>query len=393
MSVTNDSLQPYLAAAVAALTEDAHRGRNFLMAQFPELGKGQADRLAAMAQGIILMGKVHNPIEKCEAAIVSALRAAGVNGTTMAELAVKLGIQEKDIAETIISLQAKKYMIEADYPLVRLKTWVEPQNKVKVDVRKYADAPNFTIGIIADSHLGSKYSRLDVLEAMYDIFKQEGVSFVYQLGNLLDGYQARFNAGDLLPGMDRLDNQVDYAIDSLPQREGITTRFLTAECHEGWWIKPTGINIGEHIEDRAQRKGRSDIRWLGHIETDVEFKFAKGSAIMRCVHPGGGNAYAASYPLQRLIESYSVNDTPQILAAGHYHKFLTMRSRDCHVVMGGCTQAQTPFMRKHHIQAHLGGMVIRCKFDEYGSVLKFAPEWFPFSTEKYYEQNKLYLPV
>ncbi|MFA5031172.1 MAG: hypothetical protein WC495_06325 [Patescibacteria group bacterium] len=387
------NIRDHLAAAIAALKEDASRGREYLMSIIPELGKGQADRLAAMAQGVIMAETMKTPSDSIDAAILSALRMAGVHGTTVVELASKVSAPEKRVSEILVSLQARKYMIEIDYPCVRLKTWVDTGNKVKVDVRRYADMPDFTIGLIADTHLGSKFARTDVMEAMYDHFARENCTFVYHLGNLIDGYRQHLNAGDLLPGMDRLDNQVEYAVDVYPQREGITTRFLTADCHEGWWIKPNGINIGDYIEGKAERKGRDDLRWLGHMEVDVAFQFPKGAATMRLVHPGDGSAYAASYPMQRLVESYATDDTPQILATGHYHKYLAMRYRECHIVMAGCCQDQSPFMRKKKIQAHVGGMIIRCKFDERGSVIRFAPEWFPFSTVKYYEQNMLYLPI
>ena len=111
------------------------------------------------------------------------------------------------------------------------------------------------IGWITDNHLCNRHSRLDVLEAGYDFFAREGVTHILNGGNWVDG-EARFNRHELIvsPGM---DPQLDYAIENYPQREGITTHFITGDDHEGWWLHRECVNVGEYFEMRARRAGRT----------------------------------------------------------------------------------------------------------------------------------------
>ena len=45
----------------------------------------------------------------------------------------------------------------------------------------------------------------------------------------------------------------------------------------------------------AKEQGRNDLNYLGYMESDIELKAAKGSAILRVVHAGGGTAYALCF--------------------------------------------------------------------------------------------------
>lgn len=67
---------------------------------------------------------------------------------------------------------------------------------LRIDINRMR-GKTFKFGVTADNHLCSKYERLDVLEALYDIWAEEGITTVYQLGNMIDG-DARFNKFDVL---------------------------------------------------------------------------------------------------------------------------------------------------------------------------------------------------
>lgn len=175
------------------------------------------------------------------------------------------------------------------------------------------------VGFVTDNHLGNRHSRLDVLNAAYDFYEREGVTTVLNAGNWVDG-EARFNRHELVvaPGM---DPQLDYAIERYPQRKGITTHYITGDDHEGWWIQRECVNVGEYFQMRAEKAGRTDLRYMGHVEADIRLKCGKGSAVGRIMHPGGGSAYALSYAPQKLVESFQGGEKPSLLWIGHYHKF------------------------------------------------------------------------
>lgn len=239
-------------------------------------------------------------------------------------------------------------------------------------------------GFTSDNHLCNKNSRLDVLNTLYDIFEREGCTTVYNGGNFIDG-EARFNRNDLLVfGMDR---QIDYFIDNFPQRKGITTEFITGDDHEGWYAQRECINIGEHVQDRAERAGRHDLKYLSNVEHDIAFRHKGGVSIGRVMHPGGGSAYAYSYTSQKIVESFQGGEKPAILLSAHFHKMDWCTPRGVHVIQTGCTEDQTTFMRKKKLEAHVGGGTVRFKQDEQGAISRLMVEYIQFFDRKYYQRS------
>lgn len=231
----------------------------------------------------------------------------------------------------------------------------------------------------------NKHSRLDVLNSAYDHFQRQGITAVYNCGNWIDG-EHKFNKGELItaPGLDR---QIDYLLENFPQRKGVTTYFIAGDDHEGWYQQREGIEIGRHLELRALKVGRADLKYLGYAECDVALKFGGGEAVMRVVHPGGGSAYAISYTDQKRTESYQGGEKPHVELVGHYHKWNHGYPREVHTVQCGCTCDQTLFMRKKRLQAHVGFVEIKIKQDTTGAITRFAAEWFPRFDRGYYEKR------
>ena len=261
-----------------------------------------------------------------------------------------------------------------------------PSDPTRIDISKFK-GKTIRFGLTSDEHLGSKYHRSDIREALFDIWESQGITDVYECGNMIDG-EARFNKHDLI--VHGMQNQVDYFVDHWPQRKGITTRFVTGDDHEGWYIQREGINIGEYIQMCAEKAGRDDLKFLGHMEHDVVIKAKNGDAILRVMHAGGGSAYATSYSVQKIVESLTGGTKPSVMLVGHYHKAEYSYIRNVHVVQAGCQEDQTPFMRKLKLQAHLGGWTISFTVDDLGNVHEFTPQFHPFYDKEFYEKNWQY---
>lgn len=224
------------------------------------------------------------------------------------------------------------------------------------------DDDTFTIGAMGDTHLCSKYERLDVLHDLYDGYAAAGVRDVFHTGNWIDG-EARFNRFDLkVHGMDA---QLSYLAQEYPRRPGITTHAVAGDDHEGWYCQATGVDIGRYAEIKMRDAGRDDWRNLGYMEAFVRLvnRRSGAAAMMAVVHPGGGSAYALSYTVQKIVESYAGGEKPAVLLVGHYHKMELAVFRNVFCVQTGCTEDQTPFMRKKRLEAHVGGHTLRLKQD------------------------------
>jgi hypothetical protein len=241
----------------------------------------------------------------------------------------------------------------------------------------------YRFGVTGDNHLCSRYERMDALNALYDLFEAEGISRVFNTGNWIDG-EARFNKHDLK--VHGLDNQLNYWIDNYPSRQGIITEYITGDDHEGWYTQREGINVGKYAERKAKDAGRNDLLFLGHMEADVILPAPNGQTVVRVLHPGGGSSYAISYTSQKIVESYTGAEKPHVLFDGHYHKAGYNYIRGVHVVQTGCTQDQTPFMRKKRLAAHIGGWIIEFAVDDQGAITRFKKEFIPFYDRGYYEK-------
>jgi predicted phosphodiesterase len=239
-------------------------------------------------------------------------------------------------------------------------------------------------GFVTDTHLGSKHYRPDVLANLYDWFAEEKVEHVFHGGNWIEG-EARFNFHDVL--IHGRGAQLDFMVKEYPQREGMVTHYVAGDDHEGWYQQREGSRIGQDLQDKARAAGRNDLHYLAYVECDVELVASKGSAVMRVMHGGGGSSYAVSYRPQKIVESWTGGEKPQVLLLGHYHKISYNVTRNVHVVQGGCTEDQSIFMRKKSIEAHVGGCLIRLKQDKGGAITDFVPHFRTFFDRKYYERR------
>jgi len=258
---------------------------------------------------------------------------------------------------------------------------IAPVDSVKrIDLTKYKEI-EYPFGVVADTHLGSKYERLDVLNALYDRFQQYGVETVFHGGNWIDG-ESRFNKYDIY--VYGVEAQLNNFIRKYPQREGIETKFISGDDHEGWYVQREHLDIGRTMVDRARAAGRDDLIDLGYMERDIEFKQDGGSSIIRVIHAGGGSAYAVSYTSQKYAESLQGGEKPSIVLVGHFHKFDWSYPREVQILQPGAVQDQTPFMRKRKIQAMVGGCVVWVKQNELGIFTSVKVEWIPFFDKKFY---------
>jgi hypothetical protein len=233
-------------------------------------------------------------------------------------------------------------------------------------VHAYRSRPNGTyrFGWLGDTHLCSKYERLDVLRDIYRRFADADIDRIFHAGNWIDG-EARFNKFDLL--VHGMDAQVHYFGEQYPVApKGLVTYSIAGDDHEGWYCQREGVDIGKYCENELRAMGRTDWVNLGYMEAFVPLEHAGTGKTqhLHLVHPGGGSSYATSYTVQKLVESYSGGSKPAVLLAGHYHKLEFLPVRNVWTIQTGCTQDQTPFARKKRLHYALGGGV--CELEQDG---------------------------
>lgn len=307
---------------------------------------------------------------------------------TLIQLADHLRCPPKEAARAANRLADAGYNVHLAEASVAIERDVPQSSRLVVNSKDFFDGSWYKFGFATDTHLCSKYARLDVLRCAYKVFQREGISTVFHAGNIVDG-EARFNKFDLLV-RSGFEAQIEYALNEYPAVKGIATKFITGDDHEGWYSQREGINFGKRLQQDAEKAGRADLQYIGHMETDIRFKNKRGAAWGRVVHPGGGSSYATSYTEQKLVESLQGGEKPHFILLGHYHKFNHGYSREVHTVQGGCTCDQTPFMRKKKLQAHVGFSIVRFHQAETGEINRMNVEWFPFYDRGFYEKGDRY---
>ena len=243
-------------------------------------------------------------------------------------------------------------------------------------------------GFLGDSHLCSKYARLDCLKETYHRFEDAGIVHVFDTGNWIDGEFSE-NRHDLL--VHGMDPQLRYLIHERPSVPGLTTYAVAGNDHEGWYGKREGIDIGRHLEMMMHEAGRTDWVHLGHMEAFVPFQHATSGkqAMVHVMHPGGGSAYAVSYTIQQIVNGYEGGDKPALLLAGHYHKMDFLPVRNVFTVQTACLQDQTPWARQKKLRFELGAGIFEFQQDETtGAILRCKVEFFQYFNRGFYTNNR-----
>jgi len=239
-----------------------------------------------------------------------------------------------------------------------------------IDIDEYFQN-EIKIGIISDTHLVSTKCDLKALKRAYELFRRHEVQVVLHAGNCIDG-EKTYEGHEYELLFVGFEKQIDYFVNEYPYIEGIKTKMIcSSTCHEGKYFKMMGMEIGKRIALQ-----RNDIKYLGLDCADIYFGNEKKTDL-RIMHPGGGSSYALSYKPQKIIESFSGGNKPNILILGHYHKSGFFTIRNVHTILAASTQNQTRFMLKHTLESVKGCYIL--EFQTYGkSVISFKPTFFPF---------------
>ena len=309
------------------------------------------------------------------------------SGGTVDSIAAAAQVKAEFVRTMVAELEAAHVIIRRDGGKLSVGRDMAPAwslSDVPFEYRSRKDN-TYLFGAVSDSHLGSKYERMDALNDLYDRFAAAGVDRVIHCGNWVDG-DSRLNAHDLHTR--GLEPQLAYLAREYPHRKGIVTYAVTGEDHEGWWTRSEGIDIGKRAEQTMREAGRDDWVNIGFMEAHLRLvneNSGEGS-ILAAVHPGGGTAYALSYSVQKIIEALEGGEKPGVALYGHYHKLWCGNIRNVWVAQTGCTQDQTIFTRnKIKQEVHIGGLLVELEQDpRTGAIIAMAPQMIRYFAKGYY---------
>lgn len=255
-----------------------------------------------------------------------------------------------------------------DSELERVLTSTKNSAPQKKQVFKDYHTGKLKIGVFSDCHIGHEMFDEPFFKYMVSTFKKERVDKVYQVGDILEGMSGRDGHIYELSEIG-YDKQMKKAIQMFELLKDFKVYGIDGN-HDGWYQKKGngGVIVGSELESKVEH-----YTHLGQMEADVELK---PGVTMKLYHAGDGTAYAVSYKMQKLMESFTGGEKPNVVLSGHYHKALYMFNRNIHGLECGTMCGQTSWMRGKKIPAHKGFWIVDMDIGKAG-IGKFAPEFFP----------------
>lgn len=184
-----------------------------------------------------------------------------------------------------------------------------------------SDKSHVKLGFLGDTHLGSIYDDVKLLETVYSVAEDKNIDYMFHSGDLTDGVLGIIDFEKHLKE-DTYFGQVKYAIDRYPKYSGKT--YAISGNHDDYWTMLTGREIIEDISDE-----RKDIVYLGRRRI-VNINGLKIQILHGDFDPITNSRFKATKYLKTIEE-----DIPHILHTGHKHISNYDVFNGTHMVRGG----------------------------------------------------------
>lgn len=269
-----------------------------------------------------------------------------------------------NVIDTLIEEGFKFVKVDGIY--VRSKS---NEGRINFDASKLFKDGLLHFGIVSDTHLGSKFERLDALEVMYDRLEQAGVHTVFHVGDLTDGSMV-YQGQEFEQNIFGQQAQIDYAIKNYPKRTGIQTIAISGN-HDLKMYERYGADPLVQIA-----RARKDITYIGQYSARVKMA---DHITMDMLHPLGTQAYAVSYRPQRNMNAMNPEDLPNILTYGHYHNSLYLHYRGVDFLQTPCFKDPSlQFEKRLGYSSNIGGWIVEAKTNG-ETVREFTPRLVNFN--------------
>jgi len=282
---------------------------------------------------------------------------------TLTQIIDKLGLSKYEVLGLVKEIESEgiykiKDAWEDGQPIFTIEKSLVPERQIYQHA--IGETTKFTFMVVSDSHLGSKNEQLTFLHYLYDEAQRRGITNIYHCGDISEGFKK--SRDDHMYSLHSIgfDDQADYIIRNYPEREGITTFFITGN-HDHFHIQNGGANIGKRIA--ASRK---DMQYLGINTAVIQLT---PNCKMELFHPQDGSSYALSYSGQKYLDSLSGGDKPHMIFVGHHHKYISMWYRNVWYFEVPSTHLQSDWEKGKRIRNDSGALVITVEVDSTGTLM------------------------
>jgi len=278
-------------------------------------------------------------------------------------------VDEKNGVDKVQKLLKNSKLTEHELELIIKSAAKKPSQGQKIEIGR----PKFRYLYISDPHIGHEKFHPDLFEKAVLYSKKYDVDFIIHPGDHLEGMSGRPGQIYELTHIG-FDKQLTYAAQLYDQFN--VPIFGIDGNHDGWYEDKNnaGAIVGKELEARVK-----NYTHLGQMEGNLN---VDGVHIM-LYHGADGTAYADSYKIQKLIESFTGGQKPNIIHSGHYHKHLTDFKRNVWGVESGTLCGQTRFMRGKKLEATQGFGIVTVSLTPNARDMEVEHRWVP-----YFEKEK-----
>ena len=292
------------------------------------------------------------------------------------ELCDKLDLSPARTKELIQEAQAASIPLQVQHDHVGVKM-PEPATEVQTVGIAPIVGKTQRVGVISDTHLGSKYCLRDQLKDFVHAAYEKGVREILHPGDVLDGM---YRHGMWEVSHSGLEEQGRDLLETLPQLPGLNYRCITGN-HDFTFTEGSGVDVGRYLTTYFRENGREDLHFYGNRGAFLKV----GGAVVHLWHPKSGSGYARSYAIQKQIEKYTPGAKPSILLTGHWHIYCHIMERGVHGIACPTFQGgQSAFSKSLGGSPAIGGLVLSWELTKHGTLREFQLNY-----RSYYERERL----
>lgn len=303
------------------------------------------------------------------------LKCAKKGPVAFSDLCDKLNMSPGKVKALIEEARSEKINlhVEHDHVGIRMPT---PSESVQTIGVPPVVGKRQKVGVISDTHLGSKYCLRPQLQEFIEYAYSQGVRDILHPGDVLDGM---YKHGLWEVSHSGLEAQAQDLYETLPQLPGLSYRAITGN-HDFTFSEGAGLSVGHYLRNYFLQRGRKDLHFYGDRSAFIQINGAK----FHLWHPKKGMGYARSYAIQKQIEHYSSGEKPNILLTGHWHVFCHVYERGVHGI--ACPTFQgggSAFSKSLGGAPAIGGLILSWDVTEHGTLRAFNLE-----NRSYFEVEK-----
>jgi UDP-2,3-diacylglucosamine pyrophosphatase LpxH/biotin operon repressor len=306
----------------------------------------------------------------------SLLEATKKGPVSLTDLCDKLDLSPKRLKKLVDRAKVAGLDIDTAHDHVAFRP-PEPTGRVQDTGIHPTTGKRQIVGVISDTHLGSKYCLRPQLQDFIGSAYERGAREILHVGDAIDG---KYRHGMFELTHSGIEDQTRDLFETLPRLEGLTYHAISGN-HCDTFADEVGMAPGDYMQWYFQKHGRTDLKFYGRRGAYLKVR----GAVVELWHPRKSGAYSLSYHLQNHIRDYGVGQKPDVLLAGHWHTFCYLEQRGVHALACGTFQGGgSAFAKSLGGATSIGGTLLSWELTEKRTLRAFAVERF-----SYYEREEL----